>query len=136
MITRTIITASLLAMLAACATTRMERDMNETMDAWAVTLRWTDNPDALIEFIHPEYLEENPIDEEDLRRLQQFRVTEYRLRQQVMEPDGLAAYRRVTLRLYHVRSAREIAVMHEEIWRYDPEFERWLLHSGLPDVSQ
>lgn len=124
------------AVLAACGTTRMEREMNEVMDAWAVTLRWTDNPDALIEFIHPDYLEENPIDEEDLRRLQQFRITEYRLRQQVMEPDGLAAFRRVALRLYHVRSAQEIAVMHEEIWRYDPEFERWLLHSGLPDVSQ
>lgn len=136
MFVRTVIIVSLLAVLAACGTTRAERDMNEAMDAWAVTLRWADSPEALIEFIHPEYLEENPVDEEDLRRLQQFRVTEYRLRQQVMEPDGLAAYRRVMLRLYHVRSAREIAIMHEENWRYDPEFERWLLHSGLPDVSQ
>lgn len=123
-------------MLAACATTRMEREMNEAMDAWAVTLRWSDNPDALIEFMHPDYLEENPVDEDVLRRLQQFRVTEYRLRQQVTEPDGLAAYRRVALRLYHLGSAREITIMHEEIWRYDPEFERWLLHSGLPDVAQ
>lgn len=134
--TRIILLALATALLAACGTTRMEREMNESMDAWAVALRWGDNPDVLIDFIHPEYLAENPISDQELVRLQQFRVTEYRLRQQVMEPDGQAAYRLVALRLYHLRSAREITVRHEEVWRYDPEFGRWLLHSGLPDVTQ
>lgn len=124
------------ALLAACGTTRVEREMNESMDAWAVALRWGDNLEALLDFIHPEYLAEHPIDDDEVRRLAQFRVTEYRLRQQVMEPDGKAAYRLVALRLYHLRSAREITIPHEEIWRYDPDFERWLLHSGLPDVTQ
>jgi hypothetical protein len=30
----------------------------------------------------------------------------------------------------------ERSVTDEQLWRYDNDTERWLLHSGLPDPTQ
>ncbi len=129
---RFLLAALLLAGLAACAGNQVQRAGTETMDAWESLVRWSQF-DALVDFIHPDYLEVNPISRLDIDRLHQFRVTEYRVRQIVATPDGKTIDRVVRIRLFHVHSARERVLDHREIWRYDAERRAWLLHSGLPD---
>jgi len=120
-------------LLAACASgNQAQRERQQTMDLWQEMVRWSEY-DGLIDMIHPEWLAENPIRNIELERLRQFRVTEYRVRQVISDPDGLGVERRVQIRLYHVHSARERVIQHREVWRYDEKRERWLLHSGLPD---
>jgi hypothetical protein len=122
-----------IAILAACAGNQQaQRERQQAMDRWRDMVRWSEY-DGLVDMIHPEWLAENPIGSLELQRLRQFRVTEYRVRQVVSEPDGLALERRAQIRLYHVHSARERVIQHREVWRYDQDRERWLLHSGLPD---
>lgn len=123
------------ALLAACAGGSVQNERTETLDAWESLVRWSQY-DALIDFIHPDYLAANPVTALEIDRLNQFRVSEYRVRQIVAEPDGQALERRVQIRLYHVHSARERVVDHREIWRYDEELALWQLHSGLPDPRQ
>jgi len=119
--------------LAACAASNQaQRERQQAMDRWQDMVRWSEYS-ALVDMINPEWLAENPVGRLELQRLRQFRVTEYRVRQVISEPDGLALERRVQIRLYHVHSARERVIQHRELWRYDEERERWLLHSGLPD---
>lgn len=37
--------------------------------------------------------------------------------------------------MYNKHTARERVVEYIESWRWDEERERWMLHSGLPDVT-
>ena len=126
---------SLLALttLAGCGSGPPERERQERIQAWESMVRWAEHKDGLLDFIHPEWLAENPISMLDVDRLQQFRVTEYRVRQVIASPDGMELDRRVQLRLYHIHTARERVIDHREIWRYDEDMEVWMLHSGIPD---
>jgi len=120
-------------LLAACASgNQAQRERKQTMDQWQSLVRWSEYH-ALSDMIHPDWLADNPIRNIDMERLRQFRVTEYRVRQVISDPDGMAVERRVQIRLYHVHTARERVIEHREVWRYDEQRERWMLHSGLPD---
>jgi hypothetical protein len=126
---------SLLALtaLSGCGSGPPERERQERIQSWESMLRWAEHKEGLLDFIHPEWLAENPISMLDIDRLQQFRVTEYRVRQIIASPDGMELDRRVQLRLYHVHTARERVIDHREIWRYDENLDAWMLHSGIPD---
>lgn len=124
---------ALTILAAACSgNQQMLRERQQAMDQWEAMVRWSQYH-ALVDMIHPEWLEENPVRRLEVERLKQFRVTEYRVRQVLAETDSLGVERLVQIRMYHVHSARERVITHREVWRYDEERERWLLHSGLPD---
>lgn len=130
---RILIILPALLMLIGCATGgSMARERQEAMDAWEQRVRWSAY-ESLIDFIHPDYLAENPVTQLDVDRLEQFRTSEYRLRQVLLDPDGLAVERQVRIRLHHLHTARERVIDHREIWRYDEDRGAWLMHSGLPD---
>lgn len=123
-------------LLAACAGgSQAQRERDQAMDLWQEMVRWSEY-DGLVDMIHPDWLAEHPIRSIELERLRQFRVTEYRVRQVISDPDEQRVERRVQIRLYHVHSARERVIQHREVWRYDETRDRWLLHSGLPDPSE
>lgn len=129
-------TVGIVLLTIACAGPgQLERQRENAMDQWRSLVRWSEY-DSLVDMIHPDWLADNPIRSIDLERLRQFRVTEYRVRRVVSEPDGQTLERQVRIRLYHVHSARERVIEHSEVWRYDEERERWFLHSGLPDPRQ
>jgi len=132
---RALVIALTLLILAACASSPSSSERTQMMDRWEVLVRWNQF-DALLDFIHPEYLAEHPDIESDLERLNQFRVTEYRVRRVTLAPDGESAERLVRLRMYDQGSARERVIDHRELWRYDDDLEAWMLHSGLPDPSE
>lgn len=131
---RAFLIALTLLVLAACASSPSNRERTEMMERWEVLVRWNQF-DALIDFIHPEYLAEHPDVESDLDQLNQFRVTEYRVRRVTLAPDGESAERIARIRMYHQSSSRERVIDHRELWRYDEDLQAWLLHSGLPDPS-
>jgi len=122
-----------LGALAACATGPSNQDQRERFQAWENVVRWSEHKDALIDFIDPEWLAANPISTLDVDRLEQFRVTEYRVRQVVANPNGTEVERLVQLRVYHIHTARERVIDHREVWRYDEARDLWMLHSGIPD---
>lgn len=132
MIVRSGIFIMALLMLAACGGDRTSRERQEALDGWEHRVRWSVY-DSLVDFIHPEWLEENPISELDLERLHQFRITEYRVRAVLAHPDGEGLDRRTRIRMVNIHTQRERVIDHTEVWRYDEDLKRWLLHSGLPD---
>lgn len=129
-----ILTLAALALLAGCATlSNQDRLRTETMDRYEAIVRWNQF-DAMVDFVHPAWLAEHPVSSLDIERLHQFRVSQYTVRQVLSEPDG-GVDRLVRLRLYNKHTAREKVVDYVESWRWDDERERWMLHSGLPDVT-
>ncbi|HMB40043.1 MAG TPA: hypothetical protein VKO85_13280 [Wenzhouxiangellaceae bacterium] len=124
----------LLGLLGACDTLN-EKDMQrtETMDRFEAIVRWNQF-DSMIDFMHPDWLEENPVTSLEIERLHQFRVSQYTARQVLSDADG-GIDRLVQLRLYNKHTAREKVVEYVESWRWDDERGRWMLHSGLPDLT-
>lgn len=134
---RTLLLLVLLStLISACGTTsRAEREMVEAMDLWAAHVRWGEQ-DGLVDFIHPDYLAENPIREVDIARLGLFSVSRYRVRQHLEVPGEKGVDRLVEISMYHHGTAQERVVQYREVWRYDEDLKRWFLHSGLPDPSR
>ena len=124
----------LLGLLGACDTLdEKDRKRTETMDRFEAIVRWNQF-DSMVDFMHPDWLEENPVTSLEIERLHQFRVSQYTARQVLSDADG-GIDRLVQLRLYNKHTAREKVVEYVESWRWDDERERWMLHSGLPDVT-
>ncbi len=131
-----LIVLALIILVGACATTsKTEREMTETMDAWAAHVRWGEI-ESLVDFMHPDYLAENPVREMEIERLGLFSVSQYRVRQHLEISGEQAVERVVEIRLYHRQTAQERVIRHREIWRYDSDMKRWFLHSGLPDPTR
>ena len=125
---------SLLGLLGACGTLdEKDKKRTETMDRYEAVVRWNQF-DSMVDFMHPEWLAENPVSSLDIERLHQFRVSQYTVRQVLTASDG-GVDRLVQLRLYNKHTAREKVVEYLESWRWDDERGRWMLHSGLPDVT-
>ncbi|MFU8830848.1 MAG: hypothetical protein ACNA7J_01715 [Wenzhouxiangella sp.] len=129
---RALILLTIVLLLAACGGNQSTRERQEAFDAWTANVRWNQY-DALVDFMHPEWLAANPVTPLEIERLHQFRTTEYRVRQVVAAPDGQSIERLARIRLYHVHTSRERVIDHREVWRYDADLKAWLMHSGLPD---
>src|SRR6056297_211893 len=125
---------SLLGLLGACGTLdEKDKKRTETMDRYEAVVRWNQF-DSMVDFMHPDWLAENPVTSLEVERLHQFRVSQYTVRQVLSDSEG-GVDRLVQLRLYNKHTAREKVVEYVESWRWDDERARWMLHSGLPDVT-
>jgi hypothetical protein len=81
-------------------------------------------------------LNEHPITRLDIDRLNLFRVTSYTVGQSAVTTDGLSMRQSVEIRLFSKNQAVERVIYDQQFWQYDAETDRWLLHSGLPDVTR
>lgn len=121
-------------MLGACANTTKNLALDDTLLQYAKYIRWSQYESAL-GMHHPQYLLDHPVSSLDIDRLNLFRITGYSAAERKISTDGNVVEQRVIIRMYHSANAREISIVHEQVWKYDPDLERWLLYSGLPDVT-
>ena len=120
---------------ASCASNQVENSRSEAFKQYETIIRWS-QWDAAVNFIAPDYLEQHPISRLDMDRLRLFKVTNYTLRSTNISDDGLSATQTVEIKLFNTRQAIERSVIDQQVWEYNPESKRWLLHSGLPDPTQ
>jgi hypothetical protein len=125
----------LVLLLTSCVTPKKEKDLDETLQKYEVVIRWS-QWDGAADFLAPESLEENPITRLDMDRLRLFRVTQYIVRSAAPFDDGKAFQQTVEIRLFNKSRAVERTIIDTQEWRYEEESKRWLLHSGLPDVTK
>lgn len=121
-------------LLTGCGASKQDLAQTETLQRYEAVMRWSQF-DSLVDFIHPDWLAENTITSLDVQRLHQFQVSHYRVIQVISLQDVEGMDRLVRLRMIHRHSASERVVEYVESWRWDEERERWMLHSGLPDVT-
>jgi hypothetical protein len=135
LILRTLVLLALTALLTACPKTKEESDLSDTLLQYDTVVRWA-QWDAAVDFIAPDYLEENPVTRLDLDRLRLFRVTQYSVRSAVPFDEGKGLIQVVEIKMFNKNQARERVIIDEQEWKYNEESERWQLHSGLPDPTQ
>lgn len=119
-------------LLAACANHRRNTLLEQTLSGYAAEVRWG-NIAATTSYMDPEQLAEHPPSELQLKRFEHVRVSGY---------DELGSQRisdtefrqKVKIGLINIHSQHERHVVDQQVWRYDPTAERWLLESGLPEI--
>jgi len=132
---RTLLAIGLTAMLTACPETREDRGLSDTLTQYETIVRWA-QWDAAVDFLAPDYLEENPVTRLDLDRLRLFTVTQYTVRSAIQIDNGNGLVQVVEIKMFNKNQARERTITDEQLWKYDEEFKRWQLYSGLPDPTQ
>lgn len=133
----TILIAVATLVLAACATEKMRSKstvLDETLHAYAATIRWGDIAQAQ-SFIEPKVLAEHPPTPLELERFRQVRVAGYD--EQAPVPVGENEVRQtVQIELINVNTQSTRSVVDRQVWKYDEAAKRWWLTSGLPDISR
>jgi hypothetical protein len=134
-ILRSIFILLIATLLVGCPKTKEEKGLSETLEQYEVIVRWA-QWDAALDFISLEYQEEHPITRLDMDRLRLFRVTQYIIRSAMPFDEGNGMIQVVEIRMFNKNQARERSIIDEQTWKFNPDTERWQLHSGLPDPTQ
>lgn len=125
--------ALLAASLPALAKSR-DKALTETLMAYAATIRWGSFEQAE-SFVSPEYREAHPLTSLELERFKQVRVTEY-TDTAPMPVNDFEVRQTVEIGLVNVNTQESRTIIDRQIWIYDKKNKLWLLHSGLPDITQ
>jgi hypothetical protein len=113
----------------------IDKSRDDTFKQYENLVRWS-RWDGAANFVAPEYLVEHPISNLDMDRLRMFKVTNYTLRAAAIYDEGMTAAQTVEIKMYNSTQAIERTIIDEQVWRYDPEAQQWLLWSGLPDPTK
>lgn len=124
--------AAFVLTLGGCATQSKNTLLEQTLNAYASTIRWGDIASAM-EYIDPEVLKANPPSELQLARYKHVRVSGYETKgpQPVSETE---VRQRVVIGLINIHTQTQRDVVDNQVWKYDPVAEHWWLESGLPRI--
>lgn len=123
-------------LLAACATDYGKgKSLDEALRQYEAMIRWS-QWDGAVQMLAPESLAEHPVTQLDIERLRQFRVTNYAIRSSTPYDEDNGLRQVVEIRLFNKNYAQERSIIDNQDWKYNKEAKVWLLHSGLPDVTQ
>lgn len=128
--------AMAMLVLAACGTNMKSREtlLTETLRTYAAAIRWGTIEQAET-FIDPVYRAANPLSALDLERYKQVRFTAYNDRAPV--PVNENEVRQVVeIGLVNVNSQSSRNIVDQQVWKYDETTKRWLLTTGLPDITR
>jgi len=121
-------------LLAGCATQTHTRDLlTVTLYDYSGAIRWN-RVDVATGWLDPE-VKSIAVKPLDLQRFEQVQITGY----DVKGSEWLAEHRYaqvVEVRLVNKHTQAERSIVDRQVWRFDPENRRWLLTTGLPDISQ
>jgi hypothetical protein len=134
---RTAVATLVLALLTitACSSNQVDKSRGETFKQYETIIRWS-QWDAAVDFISPDYLEENPVSRLDMERLRLFKVTAYTIRSTGIYDEGMTARQVVEIKLFNIHQAVERTIIDEQEWRYNEDRQRWFLHTGLPNPTK
>lgn len=124
----------LATLLAGCAARERSKLLDETLKHYNALIRWSEYA-AAADHYDPALRREKPITGLQMSRLAQFRVSGYDQRALNVTADGSRATQVAEIRLYNVHDLTERTIIDRQVWRYDPEAERWWLTTGLPNVT-
>jgi len=71
----------------------------------------------------------------DFGYLKNIKVTSYELKAVNISQDGNAVQQDVEIEYYKIDQFIERTITDSQLWKYDKEEGRWLLHSELPDFK-
>lgn len=121
-----IIGLSVAAMTAGCAHDLSLMKKDETLNAYRSAIRWS-------AFEQTAAFRNSPItDRRTSANLKDIHVTGYEVLTQREDKTQQILQQTVAIRYYRAADLTEKTTVDEQDWRYDPERDKWFLHSALP----
>ncbi|KPJ99252.1 MAG: hypothetical protein AMK71_10055 [Nitrospira bacterium SG8_35_4] len=71
----------------------------------------------------------------DFEYLKNIKVTSYELKAVNISQDGNTVHLDVEIEYYKIEQFIERTITDRQLWKYDEDEERWVLHSTLPDFK-
>ena len=130
----TLLSLMLLAMALPALAKSRDKALTDTLLAYAATIRWGSFEQAE-SFVSPEYRELHPLTSLELERFKQVRITEYTDTAPMPVSDD-EVRQTVEIGLVNVNTQESRTIVDRQVWIYDKKNKVWLLHSGLPDITQ
>lgn len=131
---RIVIAGCVLLLLAACATlNNRNQSRDETLDAYAVALRWGDFASAW-KFVDPAVRAAHPLTAGQKALYNTVQVAQYEASGPMATgPDTVE--QTANIGLIVKSSQRVYSVVDHQTWHWDAQAKRWWLESGLPDIT-
>ncbi len=131
---RAVVIGAALLVVACASTKSKETLLTETLRLYHATIRWQSIEQAE-SFIDPAYREAHPLTALELERYRQVRFTGYSEGGTVPVSDT-EVRQGVEITLVNVNTQASRTIVDRQIWKYDTAGKRWMLASGLPDITQ
>ena len=119
--------------LAGCATYdryKQEDRFEDITEAYGNSIRWGNF--AVANGIRAKKGDE---EEPDFEYLKNIKVTSYELKAVNISKDGNTVQQSVEIEYYKIDQFIERTIIDSQLWKYNAEKERWMLHSELPDFK-
>jgi hypothetical protein len=126
-----------IALLAGCAATggQRARSLEETLRAYEKAIRWSEFGTAM-QFLHPEHLPTAREAEMAMKRFEQIKINGYVVRSQSPATDENTFLQTAQISFENRHNSRVRSVNDPQVWRWEQEPQRWMLISGLPDITR
>jgi len=116
--------------LTGCASMHEQERLDEldsVTEAYGMAIRWGKFASAM------RLLDRSVMpDDAYIRAIGRIRISSYEVLQRELSEDGLEATQTVEIGYYYVDRLIEKKLIDKQIWRYEQDKKKWLLHSGLP----
>ncbi|HUA81374.1 MAG TPA: hypothetical protein VL997_13435 [Dyella sp.] len=122
-------------LLAGCATDKRNDALTHTMIEYANAVRW-DGFEAAEQFVDPKVREKHPLTDLDRERFKQVQVSGYDDGNGPVASGENEVRQVVQIDLTNVHTQSVRTIVDRQLWRYDPEKNRWWLETGIPDITQ
>ncbi|MFC3651726.1 hypothetical protein ACFONN_09245 [Dyella humi] len=126
---------STMLLLSGCATDKRNDSLTHTMIAYANAVRW-DGFEAAEQFVDPKIREAHPITDLDRARFKQVQVNDYDDGNGPVPAGENEVRQNVHISLTNVHTQSVRTIVDRQLWRYDPEKNKWWLETGIPNLNQ
>ena len=131
-----LLTLSILLSIGCAATGgQRARSLEETLLAYEKAVRWSDFGTAM-QFLHPEHMPTPREAEMTMKRFAQIKINGYVVKSQSPATDENTFLQTAQISFENRHNSRVRSVNDPQVWRWEQEFERWMLVSGLPDITR
>ena len=117
------------------ATDQRTRSLQETLDAYEKLIRWGDFGAAMI-FLHPDHMPKAREAELIMERFEQVQINGYTVVSQSPAADENTFLQTAEVSFANRHNMVVRSIDDHQVWRWNVDRERWMLTSGLPDITR
>lgn len=125
-----------MVLAAACASSdRRAKSLESTLDNYKALIRWGDLG-AAMRYLHPEHLPTSREAELIMKRFEQIEINGYLVKGQSPAADENTFLQTAEISFANRHNMVVNTINDHQVWRWEQDSGRWLLISGLPDITR